>query len=39
MTQVRNGLTAGDNVIVHSEKVLSAGVRVKTVDALVQSAP
>ncbi len=39
MTQVLNGLAAGDNVIVHSEKVLSAGVRVKTADALVQSAP
>ena len=39
MTQVLNGLATDDKVIVHSEKVLSAGGRVKAVDALVHSAP
>ncbi|OGB28314.1 MAG: efflux transporter periplasmic adaptor subunit [Burkholderiales bacterium RIFCSPLOWO2_12_FULL_61_40] len=36
--QVLQGLQAGDSVVVYSQKALTAGVRVKVVDALVKTA-
>jgi len=39
MTHVRTGLTADEEVIVHSEKVLAANARITAVDSLVRSAP
>lgn len=37
--QVLDGLKAGDTVVVHSEKALAAGSRIKIVDRLTGSAP
>ena len=34
--QVLQGLTAGDEVVVYSQKALSAGTRVQVVDALLK---
>jgi HlyD family secretion protein len=35
--QVLEGLRSGDSIVVHSQKALSAGVRVQVVEALVQA--
>jgi HlyD family secretion protein len=35
--QVLEGLKAGDTVVVYSQKALTAGARVKVVDALVKA--
>jgi HlyD family secretion protein len=35
--QVLAGVNAGDEVVVYSQKALSAGVRVQVVDALVKA--
>ena len=37
--QVLEGLKAGDEVVVYSEKALTAGSRIKVVDALAGSKP
>jgi HlyD family secretion protein len=37
--QVLDGLQAGDQVVVYSEKELSEGARFKVVDALAGAAP
>ncbi len=39
LTQVRDGLAVDTEVIVHSQKALSVGQRVRVVDALVKTAP
>lgn len=39
MTHVQGGLAADDEIIVHSEKALASGVRVKAMDSLARSAP
>jgi len=39
LTQIKTGLTVGEEVVVHSQRVLTSDLRVKVVDALTKAAP